>query len=234
MKSLKPKPVDASGRNWMLPFNDMMTLLLTFFVLILSMSKIDATKVKSASQAVSDYLGMAAESDTMAVRVFDPFVFENPEEAALPPGSRPWGTKEDQMRFLDVMNGMSGVKATRADQHIEVAFNEGLLFRSGEAVPAFAQHPGVQEILDVLRRSSLTVRIEDHTMDDPRDADRYASSWELSAARAAHVAALLNAAGIAPGRISISGADTRQSAVSLRGVPGLKNHIDFILTFKRN
>ena len=194
---LKQKPVDASGRNWLLPFNDMMTLLLTFFVLILSLSKVDPGKVQSASQAVSNYLGVSLGMENTAVRVFDPFVFEAAEEGAQQPGVTPWGTKEDQERFLKIMKGMAGVKAKISDRTMEVVFDESIFFQTGGTTPAYTQHAGLLEILDVLKRTTAMVRIEDHTADKPQDADRYPSNWELSTARAVRFAEILTNGGIA-------------------------------------
>ena len=48
---------------WLLTFNDMITLLLAFFVLIISMSSIEATKVKGVADSVKKVLGIKLEQD---------------------------------------------------------------------------------------------------------------------------------------------------------------------------
>ena len=238
---LQHKPVDTSGRNWLLPFNDMMTLMLTFFVLLLAISKVDAEKVRTASFAVSDYLGIAAEPERSTVRVFDPFVFSSSDDADKSSGqvermeSRPWGTKDDRERFIRTLNAMTGVKAKMTENGIETNFSEHLFFRSGQMELAFTDHPGLQEILEVLKRTDATIRVEDHTIDQPVDQGHDASNWELSTARAARLAGALITRGVAPWRLSVSGCgDMGISVAERKEKTGKVNRIDFILTFNRN
>jgi chemotaxis protein MotB len=54
-KVIFEKPEDTS--KWLVTFNDLMTLLLTFFVLILSMSTLDAKKVKDFQSSLLAALG---------------------------------------------------------------------------------------------------------------------------------------------------------------------------------
>jgi chemotaxis protein MotB len=61
--------------KWLCTFNDLMTLLLTFFVLILSMSSLDAKKVKDFQQAILDGLGLMEAGqgyeETIIDKLFD-------------------------------------------------------------------------------------------------------------------------------------------------------------------
>jgi len=77
---------------WLLTFNDMMTLLLTFFVLILSLSKLDVAKAKAVSDAVGMAFGVPGVAEKASVRVFDPFVF-------LPGRLSSTESKRDRMRL---------------------------------------------------------------------------------------------------------------------------------------
>lgn len=233
-KSLKHKPADTGGRNWLLPFNDMMTLLLTFFVLILSISKVDTTKVQSASDSVLDAFGSVQEQGLASIRVFDPFVFSESTDHPLPPEegfeTRPWGSLDDRDRLVNALNKMTGIKARLLENGLEASFGEGLFFAAGQAEPASADHPGLRELIDVLKRTEAMVRIEDHTKDSPLEKDLYPSVWELSTTRAARFGGILKNRGIAPRRISISGCGDLRAG-SFRG-KGSLNRINFILTFK--
>ena len=61
--------------KWLCTFNDLMTLLLTFFVLILSMSSLDAKKVKDFQQEILDGLGLMESGqsyeETIIEKIFD-------------------------------------------------------------------------------------------------------------------------------------------------------------------
>ena len=54
----KEKKQDEGAPGWMVTFADLMTLLLTFFVLLLSMSTLDNQKVKLALGSLRGALGV--------------------------------------------------------------------------------------------------------------------------------------------------------------------------------
>ena len=60
--------------KWLCTFNDLMTLLLTFFVLILSMSSLDASKLQDLQAELIDALGVLefgkAEQDAIIEQLF--------------------------------------------------------------------------------------------------------------------------------------------------------------------
>ena len=68
------EPPDESPA-WLCTFNDLMTLLLTFFVLILSMSSMDDKKVKEMQQDVLNALGLmeagATPEESIIDKIFD-------------------------------------------------------------------------------------------------------------------------------------------------------------------
>ena len=236
---LRTKPVDASGRNWLLPFNDMMTLLLTFFVLMLSISKVDATKVQTASTSVIDAFGVTPETALRPViRIFDPFIFPseddgNGADAENSIQEKPWGSAEDWKVLVGVLNATGGVRASFTEKGIEANFSENLFFRPGEVAPAAAGPSGFQPLLEALKKTDVMIRVEDHTADALLDG-RYASSWELSTARAARIAEMLKQQGIAPRRLSISGYGDSRILKPGRKSERTLNRIDLILTFNRN
>ena len=59
----KKKQLDEpTGNEWMGTYSDMVTLLMTLFVLLYSMSSVDAAKVQAISNAFSVLSGKAADS----------------------------------------------------------------------------------------------------------------------------------------------------------------------------
>jgi len=65
---------EGGSPAWLCTFNDMMTLLLTFFVLLLSMSSLDASSVKDVQEAMIDALGVmgggATEEQTIVDKIY--------------------------------------------------------------------------------------------------------------------------------------------------------------------
>lgn len=56
----KPKPKEDSGSGWIVTFADLMSLLLTFFILLLSFSKMDLEKYEMMSISLSESFGASA------------------------------------------------------------------------------------------------------------------------------------------------------------------------------
>ena len=55
----KPKKKQASGGGWIVTFADLMSLLLTFFILLLSFSKMDLYKYELMAQSLADAFGVS-------------------------------------------------------------------------------------------------------------------------------------------------------------------------------
>ena len=61
------EPEDEGGR-WLSTFNDMVTLLLTFFVLILSLSTPDTGKLEQVAESLSTAFGMFEKGSKIDIK----------------------------------------------------------------------------------------------------------------------------------------------------------------------
>ena len=72
-KNIKIIPYEDTAK-WLCTFNDLMILLLTFFVLILSMSSLNAAKIKDLQAQLIDALGVMEfgkkEQDSIIEQLF--------------------------------------------------------------------------------------------------------------------------------------------------------------------
>ncbi|ARU54151.1 flagellar motor protein [Oleiphilus messinensis] len=73
---------ESPGASWIMTFADLMTLLLTFFILLLSFSQIDADKYKMIAQSMSVSFGVSWIQGSPP-----PIIIS--EEAVLPPPAEP-------------------------------------------------------------------------------------------------------------------------------------------------
>ncbi|MCP0887825.1 flagellar motor protein MotB [Ligilactobacillus sp. WILCCON 0076] len=76
MKRRKKKPEEEVGEGWLLPYSDMMTLLLALFIVLFSIAKVDSTKLKEVSSVFSEILSSKggssiSNSDTTIDNVID-------------------------------------------------------------------------------------------------------------------------------------------------------------------
>jgi len=87
-----------------------------------------------------------------------------------------------------------------------ISLREAGFFNSGSASPRLETLPTLRKIGDSLSRTPYDVRIEGHTDNVPIHNLEFDSNWELSSARATHIARLfLEMHSVAPQRLSAAG-----------------------------
>ena len=170
--------------GWIVSYADMMTIILTFFILLLSISTIAQTKYELMVQA---FTGDRAGNLTEVKEQIDEVI-------------------EEQQ--------LGGEISTQLDKDgLAIEFSNALLFNSGQAqLKEGAESifgPIERHLVEDLEPRYGLV-IEGYTDDVPISNAEFSSNWELSSSRAIHVMERLHQAGMDPQRVSIKGyADTR-------------------------
>jgi chemotaxis protein MotB len=174
---LKPPAIhqEAEGEsdsNWIVSYADMMTLLVGFFALMFSFSKLDTKKFDEIRSAVSKEFGG---------QYVMPFADLNANLQAV--------IKEKHLE--------DKVKIDRDGSEISVVFQGSVLFAEAAASLSDQSKDSISDFLDVLREkaSKFPVIVEGHTDDTPINKPEFPSNWELSGARAAVVLRMLETKG---------------------------------------
>ena len=179
-----------ASEDWLLSYADMITLLLAFFVLLLSISKFDATKAEKVTGGLSKEIG-----GHDVVQPIDTLKAEAQAEA----------------RSLKLDEGQ--VSVTTDDRGLVLELDGGTFFdpNSADLKQQFlASLTKMGQLLDSPKYADFQVEVDGHTDDQPVNNPAFASNWELSAARASSVARLFIKLGMAPTRLEVVGyADTR-------------------------
>lgn len=224
---------------WMVTYADLMSLLLCFFVLLLSFAEIDAEKFRRVADAMSKAFGVQREVEATQIPMGTSAVFQQfspavPDRTLLDEvrqrttqqqpqleSMRSMLDAQRQQRTLQVANNLEellkasaleGVAEIEVDQfRVVVRIAEKGSFGSGDAnvTPAFADLLG--ELAAALAAVTGTVSVDGHTDNVPIQTARFRSNWDLSAMRASSVANVLVATQeLSPERLMIQGfADTR-------------------------
>ena len=187
--------------EWVMTYGDMMSLLLTFFVLIVSFSSMQETKFEQAAASLADAFGVLSNPES--VIEFDKPIIPNHDP-----------TDEEAETLYEVRSVEKFILEQQLDEHVEVEVNDkGVMFRLDAP---FVFSPGSadlkeepRKLLDRLarffRKFPYEVRVEGHTDSVPIASTRFPSNWELSAARSVTVARYFQGLGIQPQRISAIG-----------------------------
>lgn len=183
---------------WMVTFSDLMTLILVFFILLFSMSVVDATKFRAVAEsfqdrAIFDFYPSLIPFDNPAE---DIDVKKDPFDDLLDPMDDPQKNEADQeldklllevQQFL-LNNQLNDViSASRDDRGVVLVLQERTLFETAEAEILAGARPFLTKVGTLLSEIPNLVKVEGHTDSRPISTFRYPSNWELSGARASSV-----------------------------------------------
>ncbi|MEN8189995.1 MAG: flagellar motor protein MotB [Thermodesulfobacteriota bacterium] len=224
---------DCSGGApaWMVTYSDLVTLLLTFFVLLLSMANMDEDKFIQASSSVRDAFGHYSKP---ASSQFSIPIIPSPPISKFAPIKNEMATRiykriKSQIKASKIPEDVELIK--RDDDTIILRINESILFRQGESRLNPESYPVLRRIADILRPLPMRLRIEGHT-DNVLISNRKINNWNLSVDRAISVLRFFNKANLLPlDRMSAVGYGLERPAFPNSTEQGrTKNRrVDFIL-----
>lgn len=194
---------------WIVTFADLTTLLLTFFILLLSFAETDIEKYKAMANSMSVALGSAnvlaediggspitlVESDTVSLpeptesQAREPEFIEE-QLATSNESTASEGVIELTSQLIRELESevASGMLSINYDQkQVVIRFSEEATFESGKAAIKPEMIPIVERVVTVLAGCTGDVLVSGYTDDRPISSSRYRSNWDLSAARAVSV-----------------------------------------------
>ncbi|RMD92110.1 MAG: flagellar motor protein MotB [Calditrichaeota bacterium] len=198
---------DCSGGApaWMTTFGDMMSLLLTFFILIVSFSSIQEVEFQKAIGSLKGALGVLDyKRSTVSLASLKNIRLDIKNLALVMPELERLKSAIEQAKiskYVDIQPLPDAIKFTLQNQ---------ILFDLGKANLKPSIFPVLFEIAKVARKTKGTLRIEGHTDDLPIKTLQFPSNWELSSMRAISVLHYFENLGIPRKKLSCVGyADTR-------------------------
>lgn len=167
---------------WIFSYADMVTLLLTFFILLFSFCKVDVEKFKSVAESFKP------------VPPGTPFFFEGKESLL-----------EAVAAQIQTTELSDEIYVTIDERGVVVSFHNSALFGPGSAELLPEGRKVLERFVQFLYALPNDVAIEGHTDDDPISTPQFPSNWELSSARSSAVARFLEANGVQPVRLEVIG-----------------------------
>ncbi len=201
----KRKSNDSGGGGgapgWMVTFGDLMSLLLTFFVLLLSFSSIQEVEFQKALGSLKGALGVLPKQPSVIfqVRPYYPRL-KDIQDAKF-------REKAKELREMVKEKALSDQLYMEInDEGILIRIDSPVLFALGDATLKRDAYPIMDKIAEIVQNWGSNIRIEGHTDDLPIHTAQYPSNWELSTARALSVLRyFLQNSKIDPKRLSAAG-----------------------------
>lgn len=231
------KKGNKGAPRWMVTYSDMVTLILVFFILLFSMSQIDAAKFEAISDSfrnrmIFDLSPSPVPMDNPSENISNEDYGKNSDEFELPGKEKQDDTEketdteigqpddslsklmEEVAGYLDEQELNNVVSATRTKRGVELVLQDSILFNSGEAEILPSALPFLTKVGDLLSQVTNDIKVEGHTDDVPMSSYQYPSNWELSGARASSVVRFfVEVNGLEEARFSITGfSDTKPLA----------------------
>jgi chemotaxis protein MotB len=195
----EPEKIDTEG--WVLTFGDLISLMLTFFVLIVSMSTMDALTLKEISKEVkvgTSLFDHGSNTD-LDITPIDSNKIVSMQEMML-------AARQKANLMLSKSEWKSKVKARVVKDKFMFSLPSSVLFSEGGANLKEQDIVILRRLARLLAATPGHIRVEGHTSSDAVPAGSiYADAWSLSLARAASVLRVLEAEGVNHARLSLAG-----------------------------
>lgn len=205
----------AGGLRWLLTYADLITLLMVFFVVMYSISKVDTEKYKILAHSLKVSLLEGAAGNSVIDLAAAPVDTARPLDGivAADGGSASGGGKGSLERIGAELEkelraaGLSGrVTVNMSERGLVVSFVDAVFFDLAKADIRPDSREVLRRVANVLAKIPNKILVEGNTDNLPINTAQFPSNWELSAARAVAVARFLTEhAGIDPRRVGATG-----------------------------
>lgn len=194
--------------GWLQTFGDLMSLLLTFFVLLLSMSTMDTKKVSEAIGSLS--LALSVLEGGIKTEISKKNVTATPIEETVETADEVNLLSRTVVEFNEMTQAADGpvVSLEESEEGFIIRLPANLLFSKGgaeidnEDAKLFLKR--IALIIENLP-NDIHISARGHTDSDPYRGAEFKDNWDLSTARGASVVRELISDGVDPNRLSASG-----------------------------
>jgi len=190
----KRKPIEKKqiSQGWLTTYSDLVTLILTFFVLLYSFSAIDTLRFKKIAYSLQNALlgGNQTILEYNQNTGDVPVIGENlatETDSLNTTGENAMSTYDAVVDFIEKNSLAEFVNVKGETRGVVIEFKDKILFDTGKADIKQEGIPVLMKVAELLRSLSSPIIIEGHTDNVPIHTAQFPSNWELSAARALKV-----------------------------------------------
>jgi len=169
----KKKQTTDAG-DWLTTYADMMTLLMTFFVLLFAMSTLDPVKLEQFGDSFGKQEGARKKTKKVSLSQINQEVKKLVVEQEL----------------------QSQVKVRMDARGVTLEIASDLAFGSGTATLSRSIEDFLVKMVGTMKKATYAIAVEGHTDNVPIRSSQFPSNWELSAARASAVIRYLTSQGV--------------------------------------
>jgi len=185
----EPPKFKRGTPRWLITYADMMTLLLCFFVLLLSFANTDVVKFKEVLGSMKDAFGVQRETLEMDK--------EGGMELPMKMESTATRSEAEKQRLVNLLKTMvreEGVEKNtlilpvRNGVRLEITELAGhAMFERGGTDLTTESQRLLRKMIPTMKETIYKITVEGHSDNIPLRSPKFPSNWELSSARAGRV-----------------------------------------------
>ena len=173
----KPK---AGTPGWVTTFADLMSLLMCFFVMLVSMASVERTTFAKMAQSVSEGLGGGKAEILEESKTSIDVKLESKKNDKQDPA-----TKLSQDLVNEIQDGQVEIDAD--GDALKIQLLQSATFGAGSDKLKKTFKPIAEKLKRTLSKTTGTITVVGHTDDQPIKSRRFRSNWELASSRAGSV-----------------------------------------------
>lgn len=200
-KKCKNVIVQQGLPGWVMTYGDMMSLLLTFFVLIVSFSSMQESKFEQAVSSLHEAFGVLKSAESV-IEMETPIIPNH--EPQTDEGEFLYEVREVEKLILE-QGVEKNVEVEVQDDGVLFRLNSEFAFNTAGATLQKEPRSILDKLVSFFKKFPYKIRVEGHTDSVPIKSAKFPSNWELSAARAVSVARYFQGMGLPPDRIAATG-----------------------------
>jgi chemotaxis protein MotB len=192
MKSKKQHHEEHVDETWLLPYSDMLTLLLALFIVMFAMSKVDQQKFQRLSQEFNAIFtggtGILNDTGGKSKTALSTVGATSNKKTNLV-------MEQDQMTQIksklqqEIKSGgyQDRIGINLNSEGLTISIQDNVIFNSGEAEVLSKFDPVLVHISNMIKPLDNDIRVSGHTDNIPIKSGKFNSNWDLSYERALNV-----------------------------------------------
>ncbi|WP_416827657.1 OmpA family protein [Ectobacillus polymachus] len=195
---------ESIDESWLIPYADVLTLLLALFIVLYAASSVNISKFNAIMGSFkSEFTGQKEGKQSP-----NPAPQPSPQPQASQTQDITDPKLEDLKKKLDAYiqdNHLQDVMSLEdTEKAVGITLKDMILFDSGKAVIKPDANNTLNDLIGLINTVENPVSIEGHTDNVPIHNSSYQSNWELSAARATSVVHYFEAHQVKPERLQFT------------------------------
>lgn len=225
MRKKKKCPEHSNSERWMISYGDFLTTLLSFFIVMFAISKVNNVRLKELAISIQQAFGAnkfitvstskpniastpklivpkVAPSEFKVSKSNKQLIKEEIHEATV------FGNLEKNIKSFISGNAAykSSLRVYKSTRGLVISLKGSSFFNSGSAKILKKYHPILKYIASELLKVRNNIAIEGYTDSTPIRTPKYPNNWMLSTARAVNVLSFfIKSVNFPPARLSASG-----------------------------